>query len=1193
MEMGHSARPLFPLSPLPTIGSTIADYGAVADYDGDGNLDLAVPDAANSSIDLYFGDGTGHFQSGKELQDFNRAYAVFAADVNNDGHKDLIVHDSISARTVIWLGDGKGDFTQQQTTYPQGAASCSLNTVADLNGDGNVDLICSDGLGNIDVMTGNGDGTFNAPQVLASGLETADRVFTATDLNGDGVPDLLTTDDAGFDTILSKGKLSYGPPQTRTAGSLVELELFTPLTAVADFNGDGVPDLAAAVSGGIQLFFGNAQGSYLDGTVHPLSNLSSSLFAGDFNGDGIADVVALSTSGVPETFLGTKSGVFSAPVQNGEVLPSGWNWIGDLVGDFDGDGKQDILLNGISSMDVLYGKGDGSFTPLSVSGPTINNGLAADLNKDGKTDAVGISPFQETSSGAFQYGLTALLGNSNRTFTQVVTNFPPETPGEGIVTPALLAVGDLNGDGYPDAVVFDPNADEVAVWLGTGNGGFTAGGIVNGSTLGVTPLGTGEQGIGIPIGAIADLDGDGHADVVFLASSAMVIEYGDGAGNFSQTQVIPLTHPFTSLALAALDQSGHLGMLIGDGQLISSIRNFGARQYGPEEFYTGGSFGGLLTADFNGDGYSDILVTRQNPMAIYNLNSTEFTVLLNEPDVTGGGADEATGSVSVSPSPVNYNQGFTLTASLVASVQGQPVPTGTISFVSSGVSLGNAPLVNGVATVQVPGTTTQTLASGEQLIEANYSGDSNYLSLDLTAEFTVLQPAYGTQTTLTLTALGAPVTTIQAGSFVTMNVSVTSNKTVPAGYIAIYDGAILLGQTQVTAGEATFSTNLLSIGSHSITAQYLGYSPAGASSFQSSVSTAAMLTVTGVTTTASLQASSQSVTAGSVLTLTTAVSSASGTPVGGVTFFDGATALGSLSLDTTGSTAFSTVTLAVGSHSLTAQYPANGVYAGSTTPAITVTVNAASGNLRQTSTLIAGLTPGSPGMQEAKIQVIDPENLGTRPKGMVSLIADGRLMTIAPLSSNGLASMPLNLSGSGMHKIYASFGGSTEFAPSASQSFQTTSYQTASDFTLKSDPLTNVANMAPLVIGAIGNWSGTVTLACVSGVPSGYACNFSPVVVVGTGQSTLTLQSTQPSNSFLKVALLLPCFIFLRAIHRRRSIALILLIGLVFTLSSCSDTSPSEVTSAAQVVTVEATSRSIVHSAQVSLKTRHLTPPRN
>lgn len=1184
---------MLPPSASGGLATLVNAQAVVADLNGDGNLDIAAPDFIDNSINIYLGDGTGKFTPGTRLNDSLSPTAVYTADVNHDSKADLIVFDQENGGAAIWLGDGAGGFTYSQT-FPANSASPVFVSryVADMNGDGNADIIGVDGAGNVLVLTGNANGTFNSPQNVASGFEPTAPLETryyAADVTGDGVPELLATSWEGFDTAVAKNAMTYGPVQKRTSGP------FATQLAIADFNQDGAPDIAVGVSGGIQLFYGSKQGAFPDSTITPVTEPVTFLFAGDFNEDGVADVASIGSDGFIRTYLGVKGGGFTSPVKTSTAVSTAFNYIGNTVGDFDGDHQQDILING----QVFYGNGDGSFTPVLQA--TGVNGLVSDLNKDGKSDLLSLASLTPgAGSNVYFYGLIAQLGSTKRTFTQVTTNFPPYLPGEGITTPALLGVGDLNGDGNPDAAVYDPNLPALELWIGNGNGSFREGSVVNLSNEAWTPLGAGGQGNQIGIGSIFDLDGDGHPDLVFLATEKtsvtnlipapiLVIEYGDGNGGFASTQVLPLSHPFTFMTPATLDTSGHPGILLGNADLISVIRNLGGRQYSNEEYDSAGTMTGLSAADFNGDGLSDILALRSNPETSPDPGVPGITVLLNQPVIEGNGSGISNGSLTASPATVQYNQAFTITATLEPSVSGAPVPSGTITFSALGTPLGSATLTAGSATVQVSGATTQTLPPGDLELTANYSGDSFYAPSDLTTVLQVLNPVYSTHTVLTASVGGSPASSIQAGSFLALHATVSAPQAVNSGYIAFYDGTTVLGQSQISNGGADFSTNLLAIGAHNLSAQYLGFTPpyavAGLNIFLASSSPAVSVAVTAVPTTATLTPSASTVTAGAVLTLTAKVSSSNGSPIGGVTFLDGTTELGTQTLDTTGSAAFSTVSLLNGQHSITARYSANGIYGGVVSAPATITVNAASAAMLHTLTQITAVTPGT-GSEGglAYVQVTGSMTQG----GNTSVLVDGQLNATMGLPASGRIAFPLPVLASGTHTIFASYSGSHLAAPSASPKFLTTPYLSGPDFTLQT-PFNGAAVRSnglsvsiPLTVGAVGDWNGTVTFSCTSGVPQGYNCTFSPATLTGAGATTLMLEPSQCLSAM--AFLLLPLGLLFGRKRRTRTLAVLVLGAAMLSLSSCGTESSSN-SATSSIVTVEAVSGSLVHSTQIVWKT--------
>src|SRR5206468_8107914 len=276
-------------------------------------------------------------------------------------------------------------------------------------------------------------------------------------------------------------------------------------------------------------------------------------------------------------------------------------------------------------------------------------------------------------------------------------------------------------------------------------------------------------------------------------------------------------------------------------------------------------------------------------------------------------------------------QGFTLNASLLPITSAGPPVTGAVNFSVDGVQVGVGQVQNGTTTVVVPGATTQTIAYGLHTVAGVYSGDGHYPSTWLSGALTVLKPDYPTSTSLT----SAPIATL-ASDYVTLTAVVTAPAKVITGFVTFYDTNSVLGQSKVSStGTAVLQTNLLSIGSHNLTAIYQGFNPinsyVGNAIYEPSTSPRVAVTVSGVPTSTAVTSSTLTPTAGSVFTITAKVT-APGTasiPDGGVTFFDNSNSLGTVSLDSQGSASFSTSSLAAGPHTLFAVYNQNGIFASS------------------------------------------------------------------------------------------------------------------------------------------------------------------------------------------------------------------------------------------------------------------------
>jgi parallel beta-helix repeat protein len=285
-----------------------------------------------------------------------------------------------------------------------------------------------------------------------------------------------------------------------------------------------------------------------------------------------------------------------------------------------------------------------------------------------------------------------------------------------------------------------------------------------------------------------------------------------------------------------------------------------------------------------------------------------------------------TTTVTSSGNPSMEGQSVTFTAN----VQAPPVtpagglPTGTVTFFDGTATLGTATYSGMSAQL-----TTSALAIGTHSVTAKYSGDANYAgstSSALTQTVTLIQ------TGTTVSSSKNPSTFGQSVIF-TASVQISSGSS-PTGTVTFFDGATALGTSTLSGSSAQLSTSALAIGSHTITAKY-----SGDSNFAGSTSPVLTETVNPIPTATTVSSSNNPSTLGQGVTFTANVQIGSGSsPTGTVMFLDGTTTLGTSTL--AGSSAqLSTSSLAVGSHSITARYSGDSNFAGSTSSALTQTVN--------------------------------------------------------------------------------------------------------------------------------------------------------------------------------------------------------------------------------------------------------------
>ena len=320
--------------------------------------------------------------------------------------------------------------------------------VADLNEDGNLDLVTASHTSGVVVLFGHGDGTFDpAPDIKVAPGD----VVRAADLNGDGHTDLVAAGDQ-LAVLLGRGDGTFAVPAFLAAGSDVSSsKLNLRGMVVADLNADAFPDLVAAnwVTSQLSVLLGNGDGTF---QAPSLSSCPSCLAVapGDVNRDGNVDIVAASFS--PGTDPGTVARpgtvfVFLNDGAGGLVSPVGYDPLGNAatitLGDLNGDGALDVVTgnDASDSLSVLLGGGDGTFAEARTY-PADNTYSVAvvDLDGDGKLDVVSGSP--KATKLWFYRG----MGDGSLVDTQGIEVTPD-------VAQSVRAV-DLNGDGKLDLALY-------------------------------------------------------------------------------------------------------------------------------------------------------------------------------------------------------------------------------------------------------------------------------------------------------------------------------------------------------------------------------------------------------------------------------------------------------------------------------------------------------------------------------------------------------------------------------------------------------------------------------------------------------------------------------------------------------------------------------------------------------------------
>jgi hypothetical protein len=1087
-------------------GGASANSTAVADVNGDGKPDVIVSNFymgngnySKSTVGVLLGNGDGTFRAAVSY-DPGGAYAVSVAvgDVNGDGKPDLVVASQCVSSTNctngtigVLLGNGNGTF-QSPVTYASGGTNASSVAVGDFNGDGKPDLTvsnqcatssnCYNVNGTVGVLLNNGDGTFQAAIAYASGAFGSSSVAVG-DVNHDGRPDLLVANqcpgsnsnstsctNGTVSIFFGNGDGSFRLPFTYGSGGYAADSI-----AVADVNGDGKSDLLVVNScvgtasncptGGVGILLGNGDGTFqASPSYSPVGQIANSTAVGDLNGDGKSDLIIANqcasgsncANGEVSVLLGNGNGTFQTAVSYGS---GGYDAVSVAVGDVNGDGKPDLLVanqcasstncaNG--TIAVLLGIGDGTFrSALSYdSGGQYAAWVAVgDVNGDGKPDLV-IASQCFSSANCVNGAISVLLGNGDGTF-QTAQDYS-----SGGEFASSVALADVNGDGKPDLVAVNEYAGNgnlsngtVAVLLGNANGTFQQA---------ATYSSAGQYAFAV---VIADVNGDGAPDLLITNQCAtpgctdgiLSVLLGNGDGTFQSA--ITTTTPqvgIGALVLADFDGDGKLDVSSGPGDFLLIGNGDGTFQ---SPLILGGAGPGIAVGDFNRDGKPDLAI---GGVVLLNISPRKIVT--------------TTAMVS-SVNPSNFNQSVTFTATVTP--QGSGTPTGTVTFTDGATTLGVVALKNGTAALS-----SSMLVAGAHSITASYGGDASFRpSTSASLPQTVRQAT-------TTTALTSSANPSYLNQIVTFAVTVTSqNGGALTGKVTFKQGTTTLGTVALANGQAAYSTAYTTTGARYIAAVYSGDSnnlSSASAVLSQAVKSLPAATTTKVTTSGSPLFINQPA------TFTATITSTYGPIPDGenVTFFDGATAIG------TGATAHGvakvdTSALTARAHTIKANYPGDATFMASS-GTVTQVVNLYPST---TSRPASSLNPSIYG-QSVTLTAKVVSSAGSSPTGIVTFKNGTMTLGSAAINASGVATLTKTNLPVGSLSITAAYSGDSVNAKSTSASLPQTVNQASSATTVKS-------SLNPSLLGQPVTF--TATVKSPTSAPTGSITFLDGTNVLGTG----------------------------------------------------------------------------------------------
>ncbi len=678
--------------------------------------------------------------------------------------------------------DSGNPFFLPAVIYDTGGTSPQEVVVADVNGDGIPDLLvanycvagggnCALAPGSVSVLLGNGDGTFQPALIFASGGYWP-SYLAVTDVNGDGIPDIVVSNscagltysaceaDGSVSILLGNGDGTFQPAVSYDSG-----DQGAGAVALADLNGDGIPDIVVTNNGVgfpavsmVGVLLGNGDGTFQPVVTYNLTQFfgagsASGIALADLNHDGILDIVAgigssnpLRYPGAVVVLLGNGDGTFSP--QNAYDVP-GSPVLATTIADVNGNGIPDILAafnpdTDTGGLEVLGLQGNPSHTyGLAQNASTIT---VSDVNADGNPDLVvgtAICTAEPPCNGPITGAVAVLFGNGNGTF-QIPVFYSPAG--------AFAAVADLNNDGKLDVVA------------------------------------TSQNGVGVLL--------NNRQGPPYISTTTAVVSSANPAARKQQvTYTATVTSPSGGAVSGTVtfQENTYVDGYIVFQAVVSQPLVNNQATWGPESYTKTGYR--TITAEYSGDavnGYSSSPVLSQYIGNLPVATSTKITS---------------------SASHLVYGQAVTFTASIRWG--GGTVPNGeSVTFYDGTNPIGTGTTAGGIATF-----TTSSLAAGTHTIGASYPGDGTFKPSKGKITQVVSAPPVETKTEVTTS--GSPSL---SGQPVTFTATVTSQYgAIPNGeVVTFYDGSTEIGTGTTASGVASFTTSSLTVKTHHIKATYAG-----------------------------------------------------------------------------------------------------------------------------------------------------------------------------------------------------------------------------------------------------------------------------------------------------------------------------------------------------------------------------------
>lgn len=650
---------------------------------------------------------------------------------------------------------------------------------------------------------------------------------------------------------------------------------------------------------------------------------------------------------------------------------------------------------------------------------------------------------------------------------------------------------------------------------------------LNGS--GVATLSTAALPVG-PDAVVASYAGDSNYQAsassnfnIAVSTATPIVTVGANPGSSTYGASVALSATVAGVGNGVTAPTGKVTFYDGTTQLGASALNNGSASFTIASLGAGSH---SITASYAGDADYAAASSAALPLTV----------------------NKAAVQVGFTPSSTSLTYGSSVAAQVTVTNAGGAQPGGVVTFYDGTNPAGTATLQSGAANFAF-----SSLGGGTHSLSASYAGDANDNAAASAAQTVTVNPAATTMTLGASGGSGVPVT-------LTATIAHTAGSAAPTGSVTFYDGATVLGTAQPTgSGVAVFATSTLASGPHSVTAAY-----SGDANYAASSTSAVNITVTTIPTSTSVLSSTAAATVGSPVSFTATVAHASGaaTPTGTVTFFDGATQLGSAALGNSGAAVLTTSSLAIGNHTVTATYSGDSMYAGSSSSAgATVSIT----TVATTTTLAGNSNNGTLVVGSTLTLTVNVSGAVGTPQGTVTL-TDGTTTLGTLTLQNGAGTFSTSTLAIGTHAITASYAGNGTFA--ASQSTPLNVVVTGvPDFTATANPssltiASGSSGTTTLTFTPVNGYTGTIQMSCGNALPPYVSCTFSPssvtfsasaqnpanvTLTINTQASTGTQALLKPGTRLpnpLQFASLAPLLLLGLARRRRRATLFLLVLGL-------------------------------------------------